>query len=72
MWCHNNMPFEGYLNANDAARRLKVHPETVKRLCRQGDLPAEKLHNTWLIKETILDVFAGTYDPRRGAKRRLL
>lgn len=66
------MALEDYLTANEAARRLRVHPETVKRLCRQGDLPAEKVHNTWLIHLEVLDVFRGTYDPRRGAKKRLV
>jgi excisionase family DNA binding protein len=63
---------DDYYNAIEAGRRLKIHPETVKRLCRQGDLPAVKLHNTWLIKRDILDNFAATYVPRRGAPRRLL
>jgi len=63
---------DGYVTANEAADRLKVHLETVKRLCRQGDLPAVKLHNTWIITRDSLDVFAGTYDSRRGRKRRLL
>ena len=66
------MALEEYLTANEAARKLRVHPETVKRLCRQGDLPAEKVHNTWLIHQDTLALFAGTYDPRPGAKRRLL
>jgi len=52
--------WDNYLNVIEASRRLKVHPETVKRLCRQGDLPAHKIHNTWLIDKDILDNFAGT------------
>ena len=63
---------DSYFNVIEAIRRLKVHPETVKRLCRQGDLPATKLHNTWLIERDILDNFAATYVPKRGARRRLL
>jgi excisionase family DNA binding protein len=63
--------FDDYLNVIEASRRLKVHPETVKRLCRQGDLPANKIHNTWLINRNILDNFAGTYNPSPGARRRL-
>ncbi len=63
---------DDYYNVIEASRRLKVHSETVKRLCRQGDLPATKLHNTWLIRKDILDNFAATYSPRRGARRRLL
>ncbi len=64
--------FDNYLDVIEASRRLKVHPETVKRLCRQGDLPADKIHNTWLINRDTLDNFAGTYNPSRGARRRLL
>ena len=63
---------DSYFNVIEAGHRLKVHPETVKRLCRQGDLPAIKIHNTWLINRDILENFAGTYSPRRGAKKRLL
>ncbi len=65
-------PWDNYFNAIEASRVLKIHPETVKRLCRQGDLPAEKIHNTWLIARDTLDNFAGTYIPRRGARRRLI
>jgi excisionase family DNA binding protein len=64
--------WDNYLNVNEASRRLKIHPETVKRLCRQGDIPAQKFHNTWLINKDILDNFAGTYNPSRGARRRLI
>ncbi len=63
---------ESYVTVIEAGRRLKVHPETVKRLCRQGDLPAVKIHNTWLIDKNILDNFAGTYNPKRGARKRLI
>lgn len=63
---------DSYVNVIDAGRRLKIHPETVKRLCRQGDLPATKIHNTWLINKDVLDNFAGTYIPKRGARKRLI
>ena len=65
-------PWDNYLTALEARRCLKIHPETVKRLCRQGDLPAVKIHNTWLINKDILDNFAGTYIPRRGARKKLI
>jgi len=63
---------ENYVNVIEAGRRLRIHPETVKRLCRQGDLPATKIHNTWLINKDVLDNFAGTYIPKRGARKRLI
>ena len=65
-------PWDNYFTALEAGRRLKIHPETVKRLCRQGDLPAVKIHNTWLINRDILENFAGTYSSSRGARRRLI
>lgn len=66
------MPIENYLTVIEAARRLGIHPDTVKRLCRQGDIPAIKIRNTWLMDSDTLEVFAGTYQPKRGGKRRLL
>jgi len=63
---------DNYLTVIEAARRLGVHPETVKRLCRQGDIPATKIHNTWLIHQERLELFAGTYQAKRGGRRRLL
>jgi len=65
-------PLENYYNVNEASRRLRIHPETLKRLCRQGDVPAIKFHNTWLIAKEDLDSFAGIYSPRRGARKKLL
>lgn len=66
------VPLDNYYNVIEVGRRLKIHPETVKRLCRQKDLPAIKIHNTWLIAKDDLDNFAGTYVPKRGAKKRLI
>jgi excisionase family DNA binding protein len=66
------VPLDNYFNVIEAGRRLRIHPETVKRLCRQKDIPAIKVHNTWLIDRDILDNFAATYVPRRGAKKRLI
>ena len=65
-------PLEDYFNVIEAGHRLGIHPETVKRLCRQKDLPAVKVHNTWLIARETLNNFAGTYISRRGAKKRLI
>jgi len=56
----------GYLNIVEAAEILRVHPGTVKRLCREGRLVAEKVHNAWLIHTDILHDFAEKYSGRRG------
>ena len=65
-------PLDNYYNVIEVGQRLRIHPETVKRLCRQGDLLAIKIHNTWLISGDVLDNFAGTYVPRPGARKRLI
>ena len=56
----------GYLNIVEAARILDVHPGTVKRLCRERRLTAEKVNNAWLIHDDIVRDFAEQYRGRRG------
>lgn len=56
----------GYLSIVEAAEILGVHPGTVKRLCREGRLVAEKVHNGWLIHNNVLHDFAEEYSGRRG------
>ena len=57
-----------YVDVVEAASILKVHWETVKRLCREGQIPAQKVHNKWLIHKDDLGRFAEAYDPRRGKR----
>ena len=57
---------DSYFKVPEAAAILGVHPETVKRICQRGRIPAEKVHNTWLIQKEKLQEFAATYrNPRR-------
>ncbi|MFC1974475.1 helix-turn-helix domain-containing protein [Chloroflexota bacterium] len=66
----DNMPvLDNYVNVVEAAEVLGVHWETVKRMCREGRIPAKKVHNMWLIDKKDLRKFASTYDePRRGKR----
>jgi excisionase family DNA binding protein len=57
-----------YVDVVEAAGILNVHWETVKRLCREGRIPSQKVHNKWLIHKDDLRKFADAYDPRRGNK----
>ncbi len=43
-----------YMTAEALAKALKKHPETIRRLCREGKIPAKKLGG-WLIKEEDFD-----------------
>ena len=59
---------EEYYGADDAGRILGVHPETVKRLCRSGDIAASKFRNCWLIDADELDQFKKQYNPNPGRR----
>jgi excisionase family DNA binding protein len=61
-----------YVRVREAAERLNIHPESVRRLIRQGKLPATKFANAWLIDRAVLEQFASHYDPRPGNKATLL
>jgi len=63
---------EQYAGVDDVSKRLKIHPESVRRLIRQGKLPAIKFGNKWLVERATLEQFANHYDPRPGNKATLL
>lgn len=67
----NNL-LETYLDVLEASRRLQIHPESVRRLIRQGKIPAIRFSNKWLIERDVLEQFASHYDPRPGQKATLL
>jgi excisionase family DNA binding protein len=58
----------GYFNIAEAAAFLGLHPETIKRLCRSGRLPAEKVNNAWLIHIEQLKRFKVSYRENRGRR----
>jgi excisionase family DNA binding protein len=64
--------FDNYVTVAETAKRLNIHPESVRRLIRSGKLPARKFANAWLIERTTLEQFASHYDPRPGRKATLL
>ncbi|HEY8695510.1 MAG TPA: helix-turn-helix domain-containing protein [Chloroflexota bacterium] len=61
-----------YVDVMEAAQRLTINVDTVKRLIRQGKLPATRWGNKYIIDKDHLEMFASTYNPLPGRKRRLL
>jgi len=57
-----------YVTVDQAARELAVHPETARRLLRQGLLPGSKAGTIWFINRDDLRGFKVAYDPRPGLK----
>jgi excisionase family DNA binding protein len=67
-------PFDEYLDLVEAARELGIHPQSLRRLIKQGRVPATLFAGKYLIERDKLDIFKSSYDPRPGRKpiRRLL
>lgn len=63
--------FEDYVTVTDAAERLGIHPESVRRLIRSGRLPAKKFSVSWLVERDVLEQFASGYDRRPGNRATL-
>ena len=43
-----------YLEIDEVADRLHVHPATVRAWCRAGQIPATRLPSKWVISEQAL------------------
>jgi excisionase family DNA binding protein len=62
---------DNYADILEAGSRLRIHPDSVRRLIRQGRIPAFKFANKWLIRKDELEQFALVYDSRPGRKATL-
>lgn len=62
---------ENYADVNQVSKRLAIHPESVRRLIRDGKLPAIKFGNKWLVEKSLLEQFASSYIGRPGNKATL-
>jgi excisionase family DNA binding protein len=62
---------ENYADVDQVSKRLGIHPESVRRLIRDGKLPAIKFGNKWLVEKSVLEQFASGYDGRPGNKATL-
>ena len=67
-------PFDNYLDLVEAARLLRIHPQSLRRLIKQRKVPAVLFAGKYLIERDKLEMFKANYDPRPGRKplRRLL
>jgi excisionase family DNA binding protein len=60
-----------FIDVVEAARRLHIHPESVRLLIRKGTLPAMRFSNKWIIDRNAFEVFASCYSSRPGRKMNL-
>lgn len=45
---------EEWLSPDDFAKRINIAPNTVRKLIRDGEIPAKKFGNRWRINTAIL------------------
>ena len=47
--------FERVLNTDEAAALLQIHPKTLQRMARQGNVPAFRIGDLWRFRASSLD-----------------
>jgi len=61
-----------FVNIREAAKRLGIHEESLRRIIRIGTLTAEKIGGQWYIDRDQLNIFASTYDTKSGKRNKML
>jgi excisionase family DNA binding protein len=61
-----------FVGVHEAARRLGIHEESLRRLIRIGTIPATKIGAQWYIDKEQLNLFAATYDGKTGKRKRII
>ena len=62
-------PFNGWSDLVEAARELGIHPQSLRRLIKQGRVPASMFGGKYMIARDKLEMFKTNYDRRPGRKR---
>ena len=62
-------PFDGWSDLVEAARELGIHPQSLRRLIKQGRVPAAMFGGKYMIAREQLEMFKTNYDRRPGRKR---
>ena len=63
-------PRDDLVSTSEVARLLGIHRVTAAQVVRSGRLPALKVANRWLVRRSVLEEFAKTYEGRPGRPRR--
>ena len=60
---HQQIAFEPALTSEEAARLLNIHPKTLQRMARKGQVPAHRIGDLWRFRASELDAwFRGKHD----------
>jgi excisionase family DNA binding protein len=50
-------PFEPLINSAEAAGLLQIHPKTIQRMARKGQVPGHRIGDLWRFRESELDIW---------------
>ena len=50
--------FEPFISLREAAELLQMHPDTIKKKTRNGEIPGRKLGRRWKYRVSELDAYA--------------
>jgi excisionase family DNA binding protein len=53
----SNDHFEPTLTSEEAAHLLKIHPKTLQRMARKGQIPARRIGDLWRFRASELDAW---------------
>ena len=60
--------FSNYVNLAEAAALLRIHPQSLRRLIKQGKLPTRLFGGKYLLERAVVETFAASYNPRPGRR----
>ena len=66
------MDLSNYVNTHEAAKRLGIHEESLRRIIRIGTLPAEKIGGQWYIDKDKLNIFKNSYNAKSGKRKPMI
>ena len=60
--------FENYIDLIEAAAVLRIHPQSLRRLVKQGKVPTRLFAGKYLFERDVIETFKANYDPSPGRK----
>ena len=63
IWAERKETLKGVLTIVEVAEVLRVHPTTIYRLVKRGDIPGFKIGGNWRINRASLDLWLSAASP---------
>ena len=64
----NDERFSNFVDLVEAAGLLRIHPQSLRRLIKQGKIRTRLFAGKYLLERADVETFSASYDPRPGRK----